>query len=419
MRRIIGIGVTLLVLVAAVVVGMRHLVPEPDLGALIGAYRTRDGGVVVLTDLGDGCLGYDLPDGAYGSACGSDGVFADGEARVTADGSDVSIKAGGATVSATRVVAEAVPARFASGELDLAGELLVPPGEDVVPLAIMVQGSSASSALRVNWERHVLSAQGIATFAYDKRGTGLSDGQYTQDFDLLAADAAAAMAEARRLLGDRTGAAGFVGFSQGGWVGPYAATMVPADFVVVAYGMAVPPAEEERVTIMEQMAAAGHGEPVVETAGELASEAVALASRGFGEPWDGFSAITEAAEKEGWLGDLPEGSLTQAVSRFPMWITAMIWPFFDDQTSWYYPAEEVLRSLDLPQLWLLGELDESTPIGGTVEILEAMQVEGFPVTLQIFPGAGHGMVMKDAEGTRLNRVAEGYMARIVDFVTLQ
>src|SRR3546814_10019589 len=44
---------------------------------------------------------------------------------------------------------------------------------------------------------YAMAAQGISVFVYDKRGTGGSDGEYTQNFELLAADAAKALDTAR------------------------------------------------------------------------------------------------------------------------------------------------------------------------------------------------------------------------------
>ena len=79
---------------------------------------------------------------------------------------------------------------------------------------------------------------------YDKRGTGKSTGTFTHDYHLLAADAAAAVQEARRLAGSRAGKTGMHGSSQGGWVAPLAAELTPVDFVIVAFGLAVSPFDE-------------------------------------------------------------------------------------------------------------------------------------------------------------------------------
>src|SRR3546814_4024148 len=91
-----------------------------------------------------------------------------------------------------------------------------------------------------------MAAQGISVFVYDKRGTGGSEGEYTQNFELLAADAAKALDTARGMTAGRHGRAGFFGGSQGGWVAPLAATRTKADFVAVGFGLVASPIEEDR-----------------------------------------------------------------------------------------------------------------------------------------------------------------------------
>jgi hypothetical protein len=62
--------------------------------------------------------------------------------------------------------------------------------------------------------------------------------------------------EAKRLARDRTGKVGYWGSSQGGWVAPLAAKIDPVDFVIVAYGLAVSPIEEDREAIALDMTCA-------------------------------------------------------------------------------------------------------------------------------------------------------------------
>ena len=70
----------------------------------------------------------------------------------------------------------------------------------------MVHGSERLPAVG-NWDDpYLLAAHGIAGFVYDKRGTGLSCGEFTADFRKLAADAAAA-ARAAALQPERLGRA--------------------------------------------------------------------------------------------------------------------------------------------------------------------------------------------------------------------
>src|SRR3546814_8705062 len=91
-----------------------------------------------------------------------------------------------------------------------------------------------------------MAAQGISVFVYDKRGTGGSEGEYTQNFELLAADAAKALDTARGMTAGRPGRAGFFRGSPGGWVAPPAATRTKADFVAGGFGLVASPGEEGR-----------------------------------------------------------------------------------------------------------------------------------------------------------------------------
>ena len=95
------------------------------------------------------------------------------------------------------------------------------------------------------------------------RGTGGSEGEYTQNFELLAADAAHALDQARSMTTGRVGRAGFFGGSQGGWVAPRAATLTKADFVAVGFGLVASPIEEDREQLVSEVRAAGHDRMIV------------------------------------------------------------------------------------------------------------------------------------------------------------
>src|SRR5262249_52470402 len=124
---------------------------------------------------------------------------------------------------ALRIPLSIVDTRFAAGDVQLNGRLVMPSGDGPFPLAVIITGSEDPSPIAANPLHRELPAQGIAVFVYDKRGTGQSGGAYTQDFATLAADAQAAMGEAKRLAGKRISRAGFIGLSLGGWVAPLAA----------------------------------------------------------------------------------------------------------------------------------------------------------------------------------------------------
>jgi uncharacterized protein len=94
-------------------------------------------------------------------------------------------------------------ARFRSGALTLAGTLAVPAADGPVPAVLMLPGSGQTDRddnakqLALNVFPPLSAAierQGLATFRYDKRGVGGSEGDYmTSDFDDRVTDAVAAV----------------------------------------------------------------------------------------------------------------------------------------------------------------------------------------------------------------------------------
>ena len=103
------------------------------------------------------------------------------------------------------------------GGVKLAGRLVLSKGKDPVPVVVLVHGAERESARDSYALQRLLPAENVGAFVYDKRGTGGSEGKYTQDYDTLADDAVAAMREARGIAGTRCVRIGYQGGSQGGW----------------------------------------------------------------------------------------------------------------------------------------------------------------------------------------------------------
>lgn len=398
-----------------------------------GAYVTDDGNSLVFTQSGDDCLRYVFFDGQAGRVCaqeGQDGLVFTGARDLDGDGpnpavvtfadrqgSSVALSSPSGPVEiAIRAPVAAIDTEFTSNGTSLVGRLLMPPGDGPVPLVVFVHGSSRRAAIPGYREQHFFAANGIATFVFDKRGTGRSDGEYTQDFDTLAADVAAAVAEAQSLVGDRLERTGLIGFSQGGWVAPLAATQAPVDFLIVVYGLAVSPAAEERAEIMLQMRRAGHDEATVEAAGQLADAAAALAASDFAVGLETFTELKARAEAEGWLSDIGEDNLTAALSQYPVWVVRLLWPVFDADTPWAHDPVPILEALDIPQLWVLGGEDVEAPSAETIAILSDLQREtGRDIVTAVFPTAGHGMIERGGPDAG-RRLVDGYHQLLLDFI---
>lgn len=315
----------------------------------------------------------------------------------------------------------------------LAGRLLMPPGADAVPIVVLVHGSEPSSALDGDWMQRLLPAAGVGAFVYDKRGTGRSQGTYTQDFDVLADDAVAAVGEARRLAGERAGRIGFRGASQGGWVAPLAAARTDVDFVLVVFGLAVSPLQEDREAVAFQMRLKGHGDDAIRQAWQVSDAAGAMLASGFQhDRVEAFIAARDRARDRPWYPDL-RGNLTQVVLpmsdaqlrttkriAFPMSEEELKvrGPVYLEGTPFHYDPMPVLRATTTPQLWVLGGQDQDAPAAETLRRLHALADAGAPIATALFPRAEHGMteVVPGADGEPVALgYPQGYLPMLLDF----
>src|SRR3546814_12588911 len=67
-------------------------------------------------------------------------------------------------------------------------------------------------------------------------------------------------------------------------------------------------------------------------------------------------------------------------------------PTMEVGTSWEYDPMPVLRSLSIPQLWILAGDDSEAPPEETMRRLRALAGEGRPITTMVVPGTDHGII---------------------------
>ncbi len=392
----------------------------------VSSYRLRDGSVVDIAPADGGTLRWRRFDGTTGvlhlaasdqwtSTLGwtsrSDGnvvAFPDCE-RGTIDF---------AGMPGQRIAFAVTNTTFQNRDIALAGRLVLPEGSDRVPVAVLLHGSEHDSAL-VNYAlQRLLPAQGIGVFVYDKRGTGLSGGSYTQDFDVLAADAVAAMTEARRLAGARLGRVGYQGGSQAGWVVPLAANRSRVDFSVVCFGLAVTVLEEDQQSVALDMHFHHHSAEDTRKALELARAGERVIETAGKEGYEAFDALRQKYKSEPWYKDvhgdflffimpLDEQQILDAAKQF------------DFQTPFRYEPMPALRSSTTPQLWVLGSDDLEAPSAETAKRIKSLIAAGKDYTLAVYPGAQHGMTEYelDAKGARVaTRYVPGYFQMMADFI---
>ena len=269
----------------------------------------------------------------------------------------------------------------------------MPIGTGKIPVVVLVHGSESDSALDSYALQRLFPAQGIGAFVYDKRGTGVSGGSYTQDFDVLADDAIAAMQEAKRLAGERLGRIGYQGGSQGGWVVPLAANRAPVDFAIVSFGLAVTVFEEDQESVALDMYFHHHSAADTAKALELARAGERVIETGGKEGYDEFDALREKYESESWYKDVHGDFLffILPLDRKQI-VDALAHDLnFVDTTPFRYEPMPALQASTTPQLWVLGSDDLDAPSAETAKRIKSLIAQGKPYTLAVYPGAEHGM----------------------------
>jgi pimeloyl-ACP methyl ester carboxylesterase len=391
----------------------------------VGAYQLDDGRILDLAPAADGALRWRLLDGTSGKlARAPDGSWthtigwtdrADARAFSAKECATGEISFGG--VVGHRIPLETTDVTFESGDARLAGRLVMPAGTARVPLVVLVHGSEQTSGRELFALQRQFPAAGIGAFVYDKRGTGGSTGAYTHDYPKLATDVVAAVKEARRLAGPRADRIGLHGGSQGGWVAPLAATLTPVDFVIVAYGLAVSPIEEDREAVALDMSRHGFGAAETRKALEVARAVQGIVERHFAGGYDELERLRAKYSIEPWFRYL-RGNITGLLLAQPEKFWREQGPVLLAGVIPDYDPLPVLRRLKTPQLWILGSDDIDAPPAETWRRLLDLRREGRPISAVMLRGAEHGLYLFEMKGDERvsTRQPERYFPLMRDFI---
>lgn len=385
--------------------------PTTQIDACVeGAYRSPSGNLVAITS---GLPPPAEPGQRYTLLDGAQGILKARDAPITCRGGAIADQAG---VKWNLVDLAATPTTFAGRDgTKLHGMLLEPKLSRPVlpPLIVLTHGSEKSSPI-LRYLQILFAGQAVGTFAYDKRGTGESEGTYTQDFDVLADDAAAAVDEARRLAEGRYGRIGLWGGSQGGWVAPAAALRSHAEFVEVAFGMVATPIEQDRWQVDYQLIVQrGFPTSILPAVHEVTDATARVARSNFSSHLDELERLRNRYKDEKWFplidgqysGELLAGKISQARDESP-------------GVPWDYPSEKILRDLKIPQLWVVAEDDSVAPSAPSLARLQALKREGADIRIVVFPRTDHGVRLytTDPDGTRRSgRMSDGYLRLLGDW----
>ncbi|WP_219132694.1 S9 family peptidase [Janthinobacterium sp. UMAB-60] len=358
-----------------------------------GIFRHDQKDFVAITHGGKG-YSYTFSDGTVGNtqdvgallACGKDAVLVGGKGRWP------------------KVALAESNTRFESNGIMLAGRLMEAPGAGKdTPLVVYAHGSEGSGWIDRARDPYQMVGRGVSVFVYDKRGTGQSEGEYTQNFPRLADDLVAASREAKRLAQGRYGRFGLIGVSQGGWIAPLAQARAKAEFIGIGYGLAVDITEQDAAQVAKELQDKGYGGDVIAKARSVTDITARLVKSGYKDGLDDLLAFRQQFGKEPWFV-LIKGGYTGVLLGMPFEeLRKNGVPQFDKLgVDWSQDPVQVLRQVTVPQLWALAEEDRQAPPAVTVERLMALRSQGQAISVYLFPQADHGMrsYAQASDGTR-------------------
>jgi pimeloyl-ACP methyl ester carboxylesterase len=308
-----------------------------------------------------------------------------------------------------------VPVTFPSGDVTLAGTLFLPDVGGRHAAVVLYHGSGPQS--RDSFTGRWFAEHGVAALAYDKRGVGDSSGDFRAvPFTDLVDDGLAGVAFLKARADINPKQIGVWGLSQGGWLGPLAASRSKdITFVIAVSGPGVTPGEQMVFYYANQLRARGLGDREIEEAGDLRRRVWHLLSTGKG--YDAARIALDRAKSRPWFDAVNE----QAGGLFKRSASDLV----NDRTlrnqDWYrselnYDPKIALRALTVPSIFVFGDHDALVPVNLSVSIIrQTMTYPGHPAfSIVIFPGADHAISQAAADGRRT--LAPGYLDAVAQWL---
>ncbi len=336
-----------------------------------------------------------------------------------ADGSVTGVmllSSGGVRRVATRLPLKEESVAFRSGDVTLAGTLLVPGTSGPHPAIILLHGSGPLTRNSFGPYPHFFTSLGFAVLIYDKRGTGASTGEfmpksayYPDDFTH---DAIVAIDFLRGRKDINPAKIGLWGSSEGGMLTTQVAARTDrAAFIIDSSGFMMPLWQQLLYKVKAVLRANGFPLADIAQAEDFQRRRIHVARTG--EGLKEFQALDARSRDKKWYSLFAGGTTSLDELRW-QWIHVYA---FDPLQS--------LSKVKCPVLGVFGSLDVYTPAPLTVKNMQQALAKGGNrnVTLKIFPNANHELAEaktgSDKEIPRLKRQAPGLFSTLSSWLLHQ
>lgn len=273
---------------------------------------------------------------------------------------------------------------------------------ELLPGIVFIDGSGPGDVEDWGGWPEWVSRCGAVVLRHAKPGTGAPGDWRQQTISDRADDTLAAVELLRSWSGVDSSRVGVMGFSQGGWVAPVAATRVPETitFLINVSGPGVGVRETERYRLHRAATDGGFDAEAVlrffqEAVAALSSgdvgKAVELAGAAAGEAWYPIlEGLYETPETAGFLAGILDFDPT---------------PF--------------MKALACPFLVCFGTADALVPVDESVAALAPLLNRHTSSGLLVFPGADHGIFIADPdpEVERSSQLAPGFLSAMEGFLS--
>ena len=302
---------------------------------------------------------------------------------------------------------------FVSNKDTLIGYLSKPCNKKSFPIIIVLHSASQGNHdnLIYNHLERCMNEIGIGVFTFDRRGSGLSQGNFqSASLENLAEDALSAIDFLKKRNDFMVDKFGLFGISQGGWIAPIVYTLNQEDisFMILVSSSGVTPAKQMEYSAITTLKINGYSDSIVEEAKHLRhiTNEYYRNRRGI----EVTQKEIDKYKKETWFDDLYlpwSGNLPEDVG-ITKWIHEMD-----------FDPKKYFNKIDIPIALIYGETDRWVPIEESIGVWQACLGFSHNQHFDFFriPNAGHMMIEGEYNSPDQESISLVYENKIVDWVS--